>query len=164
MYNDRPFEILMPTYSAETFKIYNVLSSILNYPYINPDPKFQYDSALGKLYATSFALIYSEYLGRFFFYQPSVDKSELILQMKFEEEATEIYKLVRELDLYDEVVSIDDVVLNKSFNDLVHSLVSHYQNKIEQDFILIFPTNPSEINDRLFKSIFSFRPELLKLV
>lgn len=162
MNNYSAFDLLMPTYANETYKIYNFLRSIFNYPFINEDEKFNHDDVQGKLYAIAFALTYSSYLRHFKFYTPALETSELILQMKFEEQATELYALANELTILKTEDDASERLLEKSFTEIVTTLVWHHHQLLSNDIKKIFPAGPNDVNNKLFKAIFSFKPELLK--
>lgn len=141
MKNSRPFEILLDIYAKENAVLYDVVRHLLNYPSIQPDNDLE-----GKLYASAFAFICSNYLEVTQNMYPQQDFSLFIEEMKFQREDFEFFKK----GLTSETLNY----IPESFEELVFAILQDYQKNIKADLRNLFQTDTFLM--RLFSSIFSF--------
>lgn len=141
MKNSKPFEILLDIYYKECTALYDVVRHLLNYPSIQPENDLE-----GKLYASAFALICSNYLEVTQNMYPHQDFPLFIEQMNFKKADFEFFKK----GLTSETLNY----IPESFEELVFALLQDYQKTIKADLRNLFQTDTNLM--RLFSSIFSF--------
>ena len=141
MKNNHPFEILLDSYSTESFSLFCLIANLLNYPKINNNienhPDFE-----GKIYASTFAYLCSEYLEEAIRMYPHEDFELFCEEMNFEEDidSVEFYSKKNNIEF-----DIDD--LNTAVFDLIKATKKKIENDLEN--ILI----PKYSKEDIFSSI-----------
>lgn len=144
--NDKPFRILLDSYDKECYTLYVFIRSLFDYPEIGEDEDLE-----GKLYASAFAYLCSDYL------KATVDMVEYDDFELFIEEMNFI--------AYQDEVKSHPALANKEddFLEMVWGLIGHFRSKIRQDINGVFGTPILKM--RLFSTVFqledsSFMPEM----
>jgi hypothetical protein len=142
MTNDKPFEIILDSYSHECFHLFGVIKSLFDYSSIDEQGQ-DYPNYDGKLYASAFTYICSKFLSQYVDgYYPHEDFELFVEEMNFEEDRDFLIKDAKEIN-YD---------FNGDFDQLVHVLITHYRSQITNDIKTIFKTEQQQIS--LFYSVF----------
>jgi hypothetical protein len=141
MNNSKPFSVLLDIYDDECAILYDVAKSLLKYPSIQPDADLE-----GKLYASAFALICSEFLEVSQDMHPHQDFPLFVEEMKFQKEDFEFFKK----GLYPETLDY----VTESFDELVFAIIQDYKKRIKSDLRNLFKSDEKLL--KLFSSMFSF--------
>lgn len=141
MNNSKPFEIVLDIYDKECALLFDVVRHLLKYPSIQAD-----DDLEGKLFASAFALICSNYLEINNGMYPHQDFQLFMEEMDFLKEDFEFFKK-----------GISSETLNfipENFDELVFAILRDYQKTIKKDLRNLFQTDEKLL--ALFSSIYSF--------
>ncbi|MDJ1493677.1 hypothetical protein QNI19_12110 [Cytophagaceae bacterium DM2B3-1] len=147
MYNSRPFDILLDMYSTEAYQLYCVVQSLFDYPAIVEEDSEE-ENCDGKLYASAFAKICSNYFTEYLEMYPHDDFRLFVEQMNFEVHKIEINKLIQKWPPKGE-----EAPLKLSFDTKVSELIHVYRKQLVNDIQTHFPTKDLQL--RLFASIFT---------
>ena len=139
MTNNKPFQILLDCNDSECFHLFCVIKSLCNYPSIDDGSGF--DDFDGKLYASAFSFICSDYLVKTAEMYPHEDFEQFVEEMEFHEEIEDPVELARS----------HGVEYNGDFEDVIFELIKKTRTKIVRDIKLLFPTEQLQLS--LFASI-----------
>ncbi|MBC7412204.1 MAG: hypothetical protein H7331_07095 [Bacteroidia bacterium] len=140
--NNKPFAILIDPYDSECFYLYSVLRALFDYPGIDFDTDEHLGSVSGKLYASAFANICSNYLVDYIQMYRYDDFELFVIEMQFENDA----------QILKELAEMNGLIYNAPIIELVKNLITVFKNRIIVDINKLFPTN--ELKLQLFNSIF----------
>uniref|UniRef100_UPI0040494DBA hypothetical protein n=1 Tax=Flavobacterium sp. TaxID=239 RepID=UPI0040494DBA len=141
MKNSKPFEILLDIYDKECAILYDVVCGLNKYTKIQPDNELE-----GKLLASAFAFICSDFLETTQKMGPHQDFPLFVEEMKFKKEDFEFFKK----GLFSKTLDY----IPESFDELVFAIIQDYIIKIKKDLRNLFETDEKLI--QFFSSIFSF--------
>ena len=141
MNNSKPFSVLLDVYDNECAILYDVAKSLLKYPSIQPNADLE-----GKLYASAFAFICSEFLEVSQDMQPHEDFPLFVEAMDFKKEDFEFFKKEFSSETVD--------CVPESFDELVFAIIQDYKKRIKFDLRNLFKSDEKLL--KLFSSIFSF--------
>ncbi len=139
MRNNKPFDILLDSYSRESFNLYMVVSSLFDYPFIGEDEDLE-----GKLYSSAFAYLCSNYLNTLLDFYEHDDFDLFIEEMGLIEHMQELLKLKGES------LTIDWEP--EDYTEMIWAIIKDYQLKIAKDINSVFHSQKLKL--RLFSSIF----------
>lgn len=139
MKNNKPFSIILDSYDNECFNLYAVVSSLFNYPEIGEDEELD-----GKLYASAFAYLCSDYLKSVIDFYEYEDFDLFVEEMDFLPYQAELLSLKEKSNTLDWEP--------EDFSEMVWALIKDYQLKIVKDIHFLF--NSQKLKLRLFASIF----------
>lgn len=141
MKNSKPFSLLLDIYYKECAILYDVVKSLLKYPSIQPNADLE-----GKLYASAFASICSQFLEVTQDMYPQEDFSLFVKAMEFKKEDFEFFKKGLSTETLDYVP--------ESFDELVFAILQDYQKTIKKDLRKVYQTD--EKLAAFFCAIFTF--------
>lgn len=142
MTNNKPFEIVLDSYSDECFHLFGVIKSLFGYPSIDEQGQ-DYPNYDGKLQAAAFTYICSDFLSQYSNnYYPHEDFELFVEEMNFEEDKDFLIQDAKEIN-YE---------FQGDLNELVYTLITHYRSQITLDIKSIFKTEQQQI--ALFYSVF----------
>lgn len=139
MSNNEPFSIILDSYEKECFNLYTIIRSLFNYPEIGEDEELE-----GKLYASAFAYLCSNYLKSAIDIYEYDDLDLFIEEMDFLPHQAELLSLKEKSNTLDWEP--------EDFSETVWALIKDYQLKIVKDIHFLF--NSQKLKLRLFASIF----------
>ena len=142
MKNNKPFDIILDSYSSEAFQLFCIVRSLFDYPAI--DDGSDGDDYGGKLYAAAFAYICSDYLAQYAGVYPLEDFGYFVDRMDFEAD-------LEFLKEYPELQNIKGNTTN--LNEMVETLIESYRRKISIDIKTLF--NSEKLQLRLFGAMFN---------
>lgn len=140
MRNNKPFDIILDSYNKESFSLYVVVSSLFDYPSIGENEDLE-----GKLYASAFAYLCSNYLNTLIDFYEHDDFELFIEEMGLIEHIEELIKIHEKSDTIEWEP--------EDHSELIWAVIQDYQVKIAKDVNTVFHTQKLKIC--LFSSIFN---------